>query len=149
MINVFIGALIIQMLFGFAFKSYIWVNYRHAKIVYSSMFNSIFALLVVCLIGLYAYALKNHKKKVDKFQKALTDHLKYVLVLNIIALLLAQICLLYTNQFYLFLNPVNPVTQIHKLENQIHTLELKLEPQDIEKRIKKLEHNLERLKKIN
>ena len=98
MIQVFIGTLIIQMLAGLAFKNYIQITFYGSNIVWSTFFNLFFSGFVIILSGAYAYAVKNYKNRLDQIQETIKSYLKYMLIINVIGVLLSQICLMYTNK---------------------------------------------------
>ena len=114
MIQVFIGTLIIQMLAGFTFKNYIqiallWQSYANwvpsSVIIYSLSFNGLLSLIALILITIYFYMQKKHKGFFETIDITLKSLFKYTIIVNIIAILLAQSCLLYTNKAFVYFLP--------------------------------------------
>ena len=123
MIQVFIGTLIIQMLAGFTFKNYIQITFYGSNIVWSTFFNLFFSGFVIILSGAYAYAVKNYKNRLDQIQETIKSYLKYMLIINVIGVLLSQICLMYTNKAYFYFFPAETGFIIQKTEQDISKLD--------------------------
>ena len=108
MIQVFIGTLIIQMLAGLAFKNYIQITFGWSpsgEIIYSLSFNGLLSLIVLILITIYFYMQKKHKGFFETIDMTLKSLFKYTIIVNIITILLAQSCLLYTNKAFVYFLP--------------------------------------------
>jgi hypothetical protein len=102
MINIFVAILVIQSLFSLAFERYLFIPFLGLDIIYSLGFNIVFTALTAVILIAYIIAIKKHGKKMDAIYSAILKQVKYVIILNFMALLLSQICLLRSNRIYFY-----------------------------------------------